>query len=122
MKATRPLFMTGDYPGLTGPGGMDIIHHAYTAAGTEDSLSVQKHKRKHDIEGRMIVFHGHMTPRNDPSMNMEHGTGMHDRVQKPITDLHLDFIRGMYSGMAYFNGRSVLLHEHPTQSIAGQRE
>lgn len=46
-KAGRPLFITGDYDGLTGPGGMDIL---------EDARG-----------GAYIAFHGIMNIHNDPS-------------------------------------------------------
>lgn len=46
-KASRPLFMTGDYEGLSGPGGMDLI------AG-----------------GDLIAFHGIMDIHNDPSRKL----------------------------------------------------
>jgi len=45
-KAARPLFMTGDYEGLSGPGGMDILADAH------------------------IAFHGIMDVHNDPSRKL----------------------------------------------------
>jgi len=45
-KAARPLFMTGDYEGLSGPGGMDILEDA------------------------RIAFHGIMDVHNDPSRRL----------------------------------------------------
>ena len=45
-KASRPLFMTGDYGGLVGPGGMDVIG------------------------GELIAFHGIMDNHNDPGRGL----------------------------------------------------
>ena len=49
-KAGRPLLITGDGPDLVGPGGLDII-----------------------TDGSMVVFHGHMTVKQLPSLQKARG-------------------------------------------------
>lgn len=90
-RASRPLFIKGDGLNTDGPGHMDIVHHSYASMNTSYE----------DENGRLILFHGIMNEHNNP--NMVH--------QYPLKDRHLPFIRGMYSGKAYFRGRDVSLHE-----------
>ncbi|KAJ9664314.1 hypothetical protein H2198_000243 [Neophaeococcomyces mojaviensis] len=85
VKASRPLLITGDGPDLVGPGGMDILHHGY-GLNRETSAASQ---------GRMIVFHGHMT------------------VAHKQEDQHRLLVRGMYTGTVYFKGRTVTLRHLP---------
>lgn len=103
-RAKRPLLITGDADeydlGIVGPGGLDIIHHSY-AMSTEGAPYISSEPRSqnisqtHNEEGRLVVFHGIMTPQNTPSNNQR---------QRPIQDLHLPFVRGMYSGILHFRG------------------
>lgn len=84
-KSGRPLLVTGDGPDLVGPGGLDIIHG-----------------------GTMVVFHGHMTINNSP----EYAKAVSNRNQnlnKPNKDIPIPFVRGMYGGVATFNGTDVSL-------------
>lgn len=84
-KAGRPLLISGDGPDLVGPGGLDIIH-----------------------AGNMVVFHGHMTVENSPGFAKKVQEKSADQG-KPVTDIRMPLTRGMYSGMATFNGTDVLL-------------
>lgn len=108
-RAARPLLITGDGLETDGPGGMDIIHHSYRTDEIKVSLDKSnKHKNKRD--SRMILFHGRMNPRNDPTMRRI-ASGDRKSSQRPITDLHLPFVRGLYLGIATFEGRTVSLSE-----------
>lgn len=107
VRAARPLLITGDGPegvGIVGPGGLDIIHRDYASSDEIDFDfgDAKKKISKHDTDGHLVVFHGHMTPSNTPSDGPE-------QPQRPIQDLHRPFVRGMYSATAYFKGRSVTL-------------
>lgn len=85
VKAARPLLISGDGPDLVGPGGLDII-----------------------TNGQMVVFHGHMTPNNDATMAR---TVRSKAVElgKPVRDVEVPFVRGMYSAVVTFNGHEVSL-------------
>lgn len=95
-RASRPLFVKGDGLNTDGPGHMDIIHHSYASMNVSDK-----------DDGRLILFHGIMNEYNNP--------GMGD--QYPLVDNHLPFVRGMYSGKAYFKGRQVSLQEGGFNSL-----
>ena len=92
-KAGRPLLITGDGPDLVGPGGLDII-----------------------TDGAMVVFHGHMTVNNSPAYKQlvdgldkqAKSKGSND-LGKPNQDIPNPLIRGMYGGVATFNGTDVSL-------------
>ncbi|KIW96948.1 uncharacterized protein Z519_02339 [Cladophialophora bantiana CBS 173.52] len=83
-KSSRPLLVTSDAD-LTGPGGMDIIKG-----------------------GELIVFHGHMTINNDPTIKKQAET-IAASTNTPISKVNLPLIRGMWSGTATFQGTDVLL-------------
>ena len=85
IKSGRPLLISGDGPELVGPGGLDII-----------------------TNGNMVLFHGHMTVKNDPVMAQRVQTKAAD-LGKPVKDVKGPFIRGMYSAEATFKGRDVSL-------------
>ena len=106
-RAARPLFMSGEGLDTEGPGGLDIIHNSYATTDTTFYGSKQR-RDKHMVESRMIVFHGRMNPYNDETMR-QIASGSRDGLQKPIKDLHLPFVRGMYSGTAYFKGRTATI-------------
>lgn len=121
-RAPRPLLLTGDGPdsgfGIVGPGGLDIIHHNYgdvLEGGSDEFLQKKKHKHKqrHEDEGRMVVFHGQMTHHNMPQNRNKHNSRVRrggNEAQRPIQqDLHMPFVRGMYSATIYFQGRSATL-------------
>lgn len=108
-RAARPLLITGDGDehglGIVGPGGLDILHHSYATSDEEDtyddsSSDEYEARSTTEEEGRLVVFHGHITPYNIPRDGPR---------QKPVQDLHLPFVRGMYSGIIRFRGRSATL-------------
>ena len=82
-KSSRPLLATSDAD-LTGPGGMDII-----------------------MGGGLIVFHGHMTVNNDPILKQQ--VESMARQNSTRTGVTLPLVRGMWSGVATFQGTEVLL-------------
>jgi len=84
-KAGRPLIVTSDGPDLVGPGGLDIIPG-----------------------GEMVLFHGHMTVNNDPARKQQVEDAS-KKSGKPVQDIHLPLVRGMYSGVATFRGTTVSL-------------
>ena len=84
-KAGRPLLISGDGPDLVGPGGLDII-----------------------TDGGMVLFHGHMTVKNNKVM-AQRVQSKAAELSKPLKDVKAPFIRGMYSGEATFSGRTVSL-------------
>lgn len=84
-KAGRPLLITGDGPDLVGPGGMDII-----------------------TDGRMVLFHGHLTVQNDPSIAAQ-AQSKAAQLNKPLKDIDMPLVRGMYSAIATFSGHQVSL-------------
>lgn len=84
-KSRRPLFISGDGPELVGPGGMDIIKG-----------------------GDMIVFHGHLTTTNS-EVEEKLAESEAKKSGKPVKDINLPFIRGLYSGQATFSGHDVNL-------------
>ncbi|EXJ79659.1 hypothetical protein A1O3_07939 [Capronia epimyces CBS 606.96] len=83
-KSGRPLLVTND-ANLVGPGGLDIIKG-----------------------GGMVVFHGHMTINNDPAYKKQ-AEEVAASTGKPITDVNLPLVRGMWSGSATFQGTDVRL-------------
>lgn len=83
-KSTRPLLVTSDAD-LTGPGGMDIIKG-----------------------GDFIVFHGHMTINNDPLLKKK-VEDMAVAQNTTVAKVHVPLVRGMWSGVAKFQGTEVLL-------------
>ncbi|KIX10520.1 uncharacterized protein Z518_01603 [Rhinocladiella mackenziei CBS 650.93] len=83
-KSGRPLLVTSDAD-LVGPGGLDIIKG-----------------------GGLIVFHGHMTVNNDPTIKKQAETVAASTGQ-PISEVSLPLVRGMWSGSATFSGTDVLL-------------
>ncbi|KAJ9612554.1 hypothetical protein H2200_004151 [Cladophialophora chaetospira] len=83
-KSSRPLLVTSDAD-LTGPGGLDIVKG-----------------------GNMILFHGHMTINNDPLLKTEVEKLAVDQ-DTPVADVAVPLIRGMWSGVATFQGTDVLL-------------
>ncbi|RMZ78457.1 hypothetical protein DV737_g3904, partial [Chaetothyriales sp. CBS 132003] len=80
-RAGRPLLISGDGPNLVGPGGLDIIEN-----------------------GNVVVFHGHMTVENSPELARE-ARRQSAKLGKPIKDIRMPFVRGMYSAEATFSGR-----------------
>lgn len=83
-KAARPLLVTSD-ANLVGPGGLDIIKG-----------------------GDLIVFHGHITVNNNSAYKQEAEKAAAS-TGKPIADVNLPVIRGMWSATATFRGTDVLL-------------
>ena len=83
-KASRPLLVTSDAD-LTGPGGMDIIKG-----------------------GDMIIFHGHMTINNDPTLKQQVAAKA-KADNTTIANVNVPLVRGMWSGTATFQGTNVLL-------------
>lgn len=108
-RAARPLLISGDGLNIEGPGGMDIIHHSY-AVDQAEIFPGGSNDREHKSDSRLILFHGRLYPYNDPKMKKL--VSGRDSAQRPIHDLHLPFVRGMYSGVATFRGRSVSLGEN----------
>lgn len=100
-KASRPLLMSGDGLNTEGPGGMDILHGSY-ATVQENHTGREKQQTFESVgdEGRLIVFHGRMNSNNNPKMRNPDG-----------------FVRGMYSGTAFFRGRSVSLRQRGFRDI-----
>ncbi|KIW27005.1 uncharacterized protein PV07_06787 [Cladophialophora immunda] len=83
-KSSRPLLVTSDAD-LTGPGGMDIVKG-----------------------GNLILFHGHMTINNDPTIKKE-AESLAASTNTTINNVNLPLVRGMWSGTATFQGTNVLL-------------
>ena len=83
-KSSRPLLVTSDAD-LTGPGGLDIVKG-----------------------GDLILFHGHMTFDNDPILKQEAQT-LATAQGTTIENVDVPLVRGMWSGVATFQGTNVLL-------------
>lgn len=83
-RCNRPLLVTSDAD-LVGPGGLDIL-----------------------IGGDLVVFHGHMTINNDPAQ-LKKAQAISASTGKPVKDVNLPLIRGMWSGTATFSGTSISL-------------
>ncbi|RMZ89210.1 hypothetical protein DV736_g3563, partial [Chaetothyriales sp. CBS 134916] len=84
-RANRPLLISGDGPNLVGPGGLDIIEN-----------------------GNMVVFHAHMTVENSPGFARD-ARRRSAKLGKPIKDIRMPLVRGMYSAEATFSGRECSL-------------
>ena len=91
-RSQEPLFQSGDGPKLLGPGGTDIIKG-----------------------GNMIVFHGHLNMKNiEGDLYRGRKSTASDETDKGASSslaktLNSRLVRGMYSAMATFSGRSVNL-------------
>ncbi|EXJ80384.1 hypothetical protein A1O1_08528 [Capronia coronata CBS 617.96] len=83
-KSGRPLLVTSDAD-LVGPGGLDIIK-----------------------DGDLVVFHGHMTFSNDPTLKKE-AEEIAKSTGKPIKDVNLPLVRGMWSATTTFRGTDISL-------------
>jgi len=83
-RSSRPLLITSDAD-LVGPGGLDIVKG-----------------------GDLVVFHGHMTINNDPA-ELQKAKAISASTGKPVKDVVLPLIRGMWSGTATFSGTGISL-------------
>lgn len=89
-KTSRPLLITGDGPELVGPGGLDVVHG-----------------------GQMVLFHGTMTAANNEAMAQDLQNKAAQQG-KPVKEVKVPFVRGMYSAMATFSGTDVTLVKTPS--------
>ena len=92
-KASQPLLVSGSVEGLVGPGGLDILHHSYA-----DVI-----ERNDDSEGRLVLFHGHITSENTERSHVEEQQSIETRTRPQ------QLIRGLYSAIARFDGHTVTL-------------